>query len=156
MKSNKLFRKKRNFLLIEVLISLFLITIMFVPLIKNPIYFFKSQIKQIEQLECERIAENSFLEIYLKLKNQDLISLSQIPHYSTEAKSFYLEKREININNFIKKEVQRSYKISSSDNKITKENKEYKLLKIKILLKLSGKNDPYIYKYKILTASQNS
>jgi hypothetical protein len=150
MKSNMLLKKKRNFLLIELLISIFFITIMLIPLFKNPFYFFKKEIKEIERLECERIAEKSYLEIYLKLADKN--SNREILQNLDEKKTYNLKDEYIKIGDYINKRVIRSYKISPNDGKITENKTIYKVLTISILLKIKDNKDPYKYNYKLLTS----
>jgi hypothetical protein len=142
-------KKKRNFLLIEILIAFFFISIMLIPLFKNPFYFFKKEISEIERLECERIAENSFLEIYLKLIDKK--SNKEILKGLDEKKAYNLEDTFIKIGNHINKKVKRSYEISSNDGKISENKTIYKVLTVSVLLKVNNK-DPYKYNYKLLTS----
>lgn len=130
----------------EIIIAFFLISLFSIPLIRNPIYFCISQIKDLEKLECERIAELTFLDVKLAfLKKQ--IDLKNMAKYEEDAeikplKSFYLD-------TFKNKEVKRSYKVYYKREKQTPSDENYRFVHIKIFLLPQGLKDPYVYKYKL-------
>ncbi|NGX34531.1 MAG: hypothetical protein K1060chlam1_00884 [Candidatus Anoxychlamydiales bacterium] len=152
MKSNKrlffFYKNKRSFLLIEVIIAFALITLLIVPLIRNPIYFFRSQIKSLEKLECERIADLTFLDLKLgiygkKIPTKNLETSKKATKHVT-LDPYYLE-------TFNKKEIKRSYKLySRRKEKQTLNNEKYKLLNIRIFLKPIDQTKKYEYEYKML------
>ncbi len=140
-------KTKRNFLLIEIIIAFAIITLFTFPLIRNPIYFCKSQLKSLEKIECERIAELTFLDIKLAfLKKQ--IDLKSIPRYEKEAQKIPLS--SYCLETFKNKEVKRFYKLYSKREKQTLNDQTIKLVNVKIFLQPKGLKYPYLYKYKIV------
>jgi len=151
MKSNKQIKKiiktKKNFLLIEILIAISLITMLTIPLIRNPIFFCRSQIKSIEKIECERIADLTFLDIKLKFyKNQ--IDISNIQKYEEKASKSFL--KPYFLDSLKNKKIKRSYKMYSKKEKLTPNNEIYKLVHLKIFLQPQDEKKPYVYKYKLV------
>lgn len=57
---------KRPFTLIELLICIFLITLVAVPLSRHPMVLFKKEITTLKELELDRFAELSFIEVLSK------------------------------------------------------------------------------------------
>ncbi|NGX63189.1 MAG: hypothetical protein KR126chlam6_00596 [Candidatus Anoxychlamydiales bacterium] len=141
-------KNKRSFLLIEILIAISLISLLIVPLIQNPIYFFKSQIKSLEKLECERIADLTFLDLKISLyKNQ--IDLSNLA--TSKKDTSYTNLEPSKLISFNDKQIDRSYKIyNKSFDKKTSDNKTYKLLTIRVFLKPSDQKEKYEYEYKMM------
>lgn len=135
--------KKKSFLLIEILVAISIISMLSVPLIRNPICFCKSQIKSLEKLECERIAELTFLDIKLKLISGERINISK---YVKDAISNHLPSYKLDA--FKNKEILRSYVVYSKREKQTEANDIYKFLNITIFLKPKGNKDKDVYKYK--------
>ncbi len=151
MKSNKhlIFLYKRSFLLIEIIIAFALITLLIVPLIRNPIYFFRSQIQSLEKLENERIADLTFLDVKLKIYKDPNKLIKNLATTKDTADINYL--KSYKLNTFCNKKVERSYKIySKNKEKTTKENEKYKLLTIIIFLKPIDQTKKYEYEYKML------
>ncbi|NGX52273.1 MAG: hypothetical protein KR126chlam5_00569 [Candidatus Anoxychlamydiales bacterium] len=153
MKSNKrvffFYKNKRSFLLIEVIIAFALITLLIVPLIRNPIYFFKSQIKSLEKLECERIADLTFLDLKLEIYNDKSKYTKNLARSKKDTPYETLDPYELVT--FNKKKIARSYKIySKNKEKETKDNEKYKLLTIRIFLRPTDQKMEYEYEYKML------
>jgi len=151
MKTNKspvFFNKnKRYFLLIEILIAFAIISLFTIPLIRNPIYFCKSQIISLEKIECERIAELTFLDLKLALMKKEM-NLHNISKYEKEAQKIPLS--SCYIETLKNKEVKRFYKIYSKKEKKTINNQVFKLVNVKIYLKPVTLKKQYSYKYKIV------
>ncbi len=151
MKSNKVF-KKADFLLVEILIAIAIIGLLCIPLIRNPIYLFRSQLTALEKIECERIANLSFLEIKLMFHNND------IPHnLSTDRDHptiIQLKPEYIDLMGPSKKEIKRSIRIWYIFDKTTQTGDYYRLINIKIDLKpqeFKKSKKSYTYKYKLIT-----
>ena len=63
--------KKRPFILLEILIAVALVTLCAIPLIRNPVYFYKKEMKNLEELALLRLENEAVLEIKQKLfKNE--------------------------------------------------------------------------------------
>jgi hypothetical protein len=155
MKSNKPFiffiKTKRFFLLIEILIAFTILSLFVASVIRNPIYFCRSQIKSLEKIECERIADLTFLDVKLAFLTKK-IPIDDIAKYVNDAPikslpSYYSD-------TFKNKEIKRSYQIySKKKEKITPNDEKYKLVHVKIALLPIDAKDPYTYKYKIILKS---
>ena len=153
MKSNKqlffFYKNKRSFLLIEVIIAFALVTLLIVPLIRNPIYFFRSQIKSLEKLECERIADLTFLDLKLEIYNDQNKFTKNLARSKKDTPYETLDTYKLVT--FNKKKIARSYKIySKNKEKETKDNEKYKLLTIRIFLRPTDQKREYEYEYKML------
>ena len=157
MKSNKpnnisYNKNKRPFLLIEILVAFVIISLLSVPLIRNPIYFFTHQIQSLEKLECERIADLTFLEIKLEsYKDKNSFDINAIGRTIKQAKEIYLE--DYLLDTFNQKPIKRWYKLTST--KKMKENFEgkfYKFLNVQVSLQPQGieKKNAYKYKYQMI------
>ena len=155
MKSNKpikfsYYKNKRAFLLIEILVAFLIISMVTVPLIRNPIYFFKHQIKSLQKLECERIADLTFLDIKLESYKNN-ININDISILEPDAKKIFL--KPYFLDTFNKKMVKRSYKLySRKKTKETLDGKIYKLVHVKIYLQPQDikEKDAYVYRYKMI------
>ncbi|HEU64027.1 MAG: hypothetical protein KR126chlam4_00031 [Candidatus Anoxychlamydiales bacterium] len=153
MKSNKrlifFYKNKRSFLLIEVIIAFALVTLLIVPLIRNPIYFFRSQIKSLEKLECERIADLTFLDLKLEIYKDKNKFTKNLAH--NKKATPYETLKPYKLVTFNNKEIARSYKIySKNKEKETKDNEKYKLLTIRIFLRPIDQKRKYEYEYKMI------
>jgi hypothetical protein len=56
-------RKKRSFLLLEVLLAITLVAVFAAPLMRLPINYYRSQVDRLESFERQRIADWSFSEV---------------------------------------------------------------------------------------------
>lgn len=149
IKRFKFLKNKRHFLLIEILIAFSLITMLSVPLIRNPIYYFRSQIHSLQKIELQKIADFTFLDIKLDLYKNN-IPLSNLASLEKEAISTPLKPSLLSLPGPFKgKEVTRSLQIWAST-KISKKNEEYKLISIKITLKPLNQKKSYNFKYKVV------
>ena len=157
MKSNKpinfsYYKNKRAFLLIEILVAFLIISMVTVPLIRNPIYFFKHQIKSLEKLECERLADLTFLDVKEEsYKDKSNINVHDISPTEKGAEEITLE--PYLLDTFNQKIVKRWYKLYSR--KRPRENldgKICKLVHVKIYLQPEDikKEDAYTYRYRMI------
>lgn len=104
--------KKRSFILLEILIAISLISICIIPLIRNPIYFYKKEIKCLEKLERTRIKKEALLEIQEMLfKNHiNWDDFAEKSRKKALIKKFEQPKK-IEIKDFAKKEIEIYYRI---------------------------------------------
>jgi hypothetical protein len=160
MKSNKAKKniyKKRNFLLIELLIAFLLIAMFSIPLMRNPVLFCKSQLKSLELLEYERVADLTFLQIKCLIYNYDKnnIEVFEVPAKMKNQKTIY-ELNDFKLDSFNDKIIKRSYKISSNyKEKTDRSGKLHKLLKILVILQPEKfKKDNITFEYKMLISKK--
>ncbi len=63
--------RKRSFILLEILIACSLLALCAAPLMSRPVFLYRSQMKALQNLELERLADLSFAEVKeMLLKNQ--------------------------------------------------------------------------------------
>ncbi|MFA6119498.1 MAG: hypothetical protein WCT85_03230 [Parachlamydiales bacterium] len=136
--------KKRSFLLIEILVAFSIIALISIPLIRNPICFCQTQIRSLEKLECERIAELSFLDIKVKLLKNEI---SSIPKNVKDAQVQYLP--SYFLDSFRNQEIKRTFIVYSKKEKFYNDE-TFKFVHIKIFLKPANQKDFFTYKYKTI------
>ncbi len=130
--------KKRSFILLEVLIALFLITVCIIPLIRVPYIALKKELLFFENAHLIRIADLSFAEIKTKLfKNE--IPWSDIPLSKDNKNEFFYELPPSDIF-FLKtkKTINRKAKIYAKE-KEGKQNITYRLATVTIVLSKDNK-----------------
>lgn len=136
-------KKKKPFLLIEVLIALFLVTLIAIPLLTKPIFMYRSEMATLEEMERERLAAWTFVEIKEDLLNNK-IAWEKLPkergknHFSLSSGFIYLPESN-------PKRIERSFTLSCSTGKEKDGTDDalYRLLKVNIFL--DKKKEPYTY-----------
>jgi hypothetical protein len=126
--------RKRNFLLLEVLIALSLLTICLVPLVKQPLKLYKKEIEHLEDLELERVADWTFMEVKeMFLKGE--ISWNRLPdHIWGETQAFALSPTQIQIPGCQPKTFKRSFTLITRGEKVGKNDEIYRQIYVKIFL----------------------
>lgn len=146
----QLFKKrKRNFLLLEILICLALICLCLSPLIESPLQAYKSSIDHLEEIEKQNLATSSFAEIQLKLLNNE-ISWEKIPTQgqSTELK---LPDAKYFIGDIKEVTAERSFTLSCKKGQQKISSHDETILLLNINIKISPKNNKSsVYKFKTL------
>lgn len=64
--------KKKSFFLLEMLIALFLLSLLALPWMTHTLSLLRQQLQQVQEMELERVAEISFCQIYEKLQKQQI------------------------------------------------------------------------------------
>lgn len=135
-------KTKHSFLLFEVLIAIFLVSLCLIPLIRSPIENYRNELQLLKEMEGERWAEWSFSEIKEKLLNND-IPWEKIPLPGTVSSQFHLSPITLEIPGMPPKTVQRSFSLrcTKKSEKETKNKEIYRLLWIDLYFspKLSQK-----------------
>lgn len=125
--------KKRTFLLLEVLIAFILVTICIIPLVKQPLKLYKDEMVHLEQLELERLADWTFLEVKeLLLKNE--IPWEKIPEKKMETGPFSMQASSIQIPGCKAKAIARSFTLKGRGEKVGNNSEIYRQLGIYIFL----------------------
>lgn len=105
--------KKRTFVLLEILIAFFLISLCAIPLVTGPLKLYKMQTKQLINMEKERLADWTFSEIKEQfLKNE--IPWSKIPPKGEMSPSISLSPAKILIPNSEPREVTRRFVLKTT------------------------------------------
>lgn len=145
--------KKKPFLLLEVLIALALVLLAAVPLIVQPIRLYRAELKLLEQVEGERIADWTFSEIKESLLKNE-IPWEKIPSKDHTSASFALAPVELQIPGVRAKSIQRSFTLFCKAEKEGLYGETYRLIYVNLSFsprlyprkKTSKASD---YKYKI-------
>lgn len=125
--------KKRSFLLLEVLIALSLVILCSVPLVNQPLKLYKKEIKNLETMEMERLADWTFTEVKeILLKNE--IPWKKIPAKSETTDLFPLPPATIHIPGCNPKTIERSFQLSGRGEKMGADNAAIRQLGVYIFL----------------------
>lgn len=125
--------KKRPFLLLEVLIALLLVILCAVPLVNQPLKLYKKEIKNLETMEMERLADWTFTEVKeILLKNE--IPWKKIPAKAETTALFSLPPSTIQIPGCTPKKIERSFQLSGRGEKIGTGNATVRQLGVYIFL----------------------
>ncbi|HSX27119.1 MAG TPA: hypothetical protein VLE89_08970 [Chlamydiales bacterium] len=134
--------KKRTFLLLEVLIALLLVICCAVPLVTQPLILFRKEVKTLEEVEQERLANWTFTEIKEKLfKNE--ISWERLPSKGITSPSFPLPPIALQIPGCNSKPMARSYTLSCSGEKTGTHEETYRSFLVRIAI---GNKKKYSYR----------
>ncbi|MDE3056018.1 MAG: hypothetical protein KGI80_04950 [Verrucomicrobiota bacterium] len=125
-------KKKRPFILLEVIIALALTMICATPLLTKPIRLLRSEIKQMELAEMERLANWSFAGIKADLLIHP--DLSHLVHHAKLGGPIPLPPLSFALPGLTAKVVKRCYTLHCTETKETKEGKEYRLFAVDLFL----------------------
>lgn len=125
--------KKRTFLLLEVLLAFSLVTLCIIPLVRQPLKLYKSEVECLEKLEMERLAEWTFSEIKeILLRNE--IPWEKIPAKSTTSEPFPLSDAKVEIPGCKTRIIKRSFTLTGRGEKRGSEKTLYRQLGVYLLL----------------------
>jgi len=133
-------KQNRSFLLLEMLIAIFLVSISAAPFLTSTLSFFRSELKQLELIEAQRIAELSFFEVK-SLLYQNEIPWSSIPKNQTDAKLRRLPEFSMQIPGFDEKKIQRNYLLWGPSKEGISEQ-SYKKIHVLITLEIPNHKSP--------------
>lgn len=134
--------KRRTFLLLEVLIALFLVTLCIIPLVREPLRMLKKEMAKIEEMEKERLADYVYSQLREKfLKNE--IPWSQIPKKKEIKGPLSLPSLTLKMAGFKPKKIPCSYSLYGKGEKQGRQQEEYRLIYVTIYL------DKAAYKYRL-------
>lgn len=126
-------KRKRSFLLTEVLIAILLVSICLIPLIRTPINTYLSEMEWLEEMERERLAELAFADIKEKLLKNEL-AWEKIPGPGFSSGPFTLPTTQTHIPGCKPKEISITYTLSCGKNreKIGLHGEIYRMLTVAI------------------------
>ncbi len=104
-------KKKKPFLLLEILIAILLVSICLVPLIHSPLQSYRAEKRLLEEMEGERLADWSFSEIKEKLLRNE-IPWEKLPKAGGQTGPFPLPPAPIEIPGSQPKKIERTYFLS--------------------------------------------
>jgi len=123
--------KKHYFILLEILIALTLIVLLSIPLIRNPIYFYKKELCNLKEIELKNIENESFNMVKEMLFKNEVPLKKLIFEKKSETEFLPLPSQKFFIPGFTDKEIPIFYRITlqklASNPKKVKENKYYRL-----------------------------
>ncbi len=117
-------KKKRNALLLELLIAISLLTVGLVGLIKSPVYLHRAAEKQFERAECNRLAAWGFTEIREQMA-QGKMGWAAIPALQETSAPIVLQAAAAG-----SRSVKRSYVLSTLEQKQTTDGRIYRLVAV--------------------------
>ena len=147
-------RKKKSFLLLEILVAILLVSICLVPLIQSPIQSYRAERRLLEEMEGERLADWTFSEIKEKLLKNE-IPWDKLPGPEKKSAPFPLPPGSIEIPGSKPKRIGRSF-VLECGKKGEKEGLQGEIVRIfrvgidfdpRLLQRKSGKND---YSYRLI------
>jgi hypothetical protein len=125
--------KKNNFILLEVLISFILLSVCIVPLITHPLKLYRYELRKLEKMEKERLADWTFSEIKEKLLKNE-IPWKKIPSKGEKSEPFQLENGRIDIPSCKTRLISRKFVLETKGEKEGKNGEDYRLLSLLIYL----------------------
>lgn len=121
--------KKEPFLLLEILIAFFLVSLCAVPLIQRPLELYRLELERLEGIEKERLADWTFSEVKeMLLKNE--IPWKKLPNKGEESPPFSLSDAKIQLPNCKPKMIRRSFILTGRGEKVGAGGAEYRQLGI--------------------------
>ncbi len=130
--------KKRTFLLLEILIALFLVSLCILPLVQYPLRMLKIEREKLEEMEKERMADWTFSEVKeLLLKNE--IPWEKIPKKGETSPPFPLPDLLLQLPGCKPKKIARSFFLKGQAMKLGKSGEDIRQIYIHINLG-GGKN----------------
>jgi len=125
--------KKHHFLFIELIIAFTIVSLVALPLVRNPIKSFQSQLDILEKSECERIADLTFGEIKQKLYRNEIL-WQELPQKGDPKITFNYKPITVHIEGFINRAIPRMATIKTKKEKKGDLDSIYRLLEIEIIL----------------------
>ena len=126
-------KKKRAYLLLELLIAVTLLSICAIPLMSSHPRHLIKKIRSIEQSEKTRLAALSMAEIVEMFEKQNIPS-SEIPPLKGSSKIFNLKPKELSLFPRPSKKVNIRYVLTTLREKTEENGKTYKLVSVNILI----------------------
>lgn len=125
--------KKRQFILLEVVIGLALTLACIAPFITHSVSLYRGEIARLESIEKERLADWTFTEIKeMLLKNE--IPWERIPLFNKTSDPFPLPPVTLQIPGGKSRVIERSFKIYTKGKKPGQQQQEFRHLYIYIFL----------------------
>ena len=126
-------KKKQPFLLLEILVAIFIVCLCLIPLIQNPIQSYRAEIDLLEEMEKERLADLTFVEIKeMLLKNA--IPWEKLPLPDHKTGPFSLPPAQLHIPGQPPKSLERSFTLHcwKPDEKVGPHGEVYRRLHIRL------------------------
>jgi len=125
-------RKKRSFLLLEVLIAISLLAVFAPWLMRLPIRQYKAQIRHLEELEKRRLADWTYSEVREMLFKR-LIPWKRLPEYEQPAVKFPLPTIALHLPSLPAKSIKRTFSLRCKKEK-DRQGAIFRLYELKIAI----------------------
>lgn len=139
--------KKRPSLLLEILMACTLLTLCVSPLIRKPVELYLTQMKALQDVEKERLADLSFAELKWELL-QNEIPWKDLPAKKSQAKIFPLPDAVLQIPYSANKPIKRRAIFKCRKEKLSSKGEIVRLLELEIQFEPfeeKKKNRAYVY-----------
>lgn len=126
-------KKKHPFLLLEILIAIFLVSLCLIPLIQTPIRSYRNEFRLLEEIERDRLADWTFSEIKEKLLKNEF-PWENFPTPTLTTRPFSLPDATLQIPGLPTKTIQRkfSFKCGKKGEKVGPKGEIYRLVTLSI------------------------
>jgi hypothetical protein len=124
------YKKRRPYMLMELLVAFSIVGLCVIPLIRTPVNVFKTEIESLEKMALQRIAELSFASIKEQLYKNE-ISWKALSENGTEEPHF-VDKVKISLGKDLNRDYERKFFLWSKKTDSGKNGEEYRLLNTKI------------------------
>jgi hypothetical protein len=143
-------RVSRSFILLEILIALTLVVLCAIPLIIRPIRAYAHEMKALEEVEGERLADWTFSEIKEEML-QNKIPWERLPTHNETNGPFPIAPGSIQVPGRKPKKIERSFTMFGKGEKEGLAGEDYRMLYVKIEFNpsLSKKKKAYTYRLPI-------
>lgn len=149
-------RKKQPFLLLEILIAILLASLCVIPLIQSPIQSYRAEMRLLEEMEGERLAEWSFSEVKDKLLKNE-IPWEKLPSLTEKTAPIGLPPITLQIPGSKPKKIERSFvlRCGKKGEKEGLKGEVYRLMHVDIsfepkLTQRKSKKDKGDYSYRLM------
>jgi type II secretory pathway pseudopilin PulG len=155
-------RKKRSFLLIEVLLAIALIGLCAYPLLAPHFMIAQTEIKSLEQRKLERVADQTYAELVQGLYENTVPSLNGVDKvhwksFDSTIQGSFLEPAMITMNDGRVVKFLRKYEIAQvlEGRKKDKKSEQYRLLEVHLKFIKEGRDDLFAeYSYRVSIETQ--
>lgn len=117
----------------EILIAILLVSICLIPLVQSPILSYRAEMRLLEEMEGERLAEITFSEVKDKLLNTQ-IPWEKLPGLDSKTPVFSLPSLSIEIPGAKQKKIERSFvlRCNKKGEKTSPNGEIYRMLHVDI------------------------
>lgn len=115
----------------EVLIALSLVTLCIIPLVSQPLRIIKNELRKLQLMEKERLANQTFSEIE-EMFFKGEIPWEMIPVLHQTTGPFFLSNAKIDLPGHKAQTVRRKFALYGQGKKMGKEGEEYRQIYVKI------------------------
>lgn len=124
-------KRKRNFLLLEILIAMGMLLLFSVPLLRNPLCFYKNEIEMLKNIEKLKLKKEVLLEIKERLYENKIL-WENLSNRNKELAKVYELKKKIHIGTIYEEEIPLYYRLWTKKEKISENETMFREIKVQI------------------------